>query len=517
MGSKSFPLLSVMGLLLALTVSRGEPVATYFCVPDVTNATPYEVLVEDVLTNGPAHKAGLRTGDYVLALDGIRCRAVVDFGTYIKYFSERSTIHAAIRRGTTYKTLEITDIPDTRLTGCMLRDQGPSIWKMLHERWNIKPEQILDLPAKAKEDAADPVAGIVEAFAVMSPPAISPLVTQVAYFPPRAQEALWVLGAAPTDVGRNWVIGLLKVYCALAEQRYGEVDALIARYGLRKSIRNPFLDGLVGFYARVAQSPPSLERGIPIKTYDVDPIYFAMCYPFPIVPERRTEWFSFDPAFANVFDKATSGDQELREELYSISMGYLKFDFPVMEEYLATTKAAITAQRDMGGWPYRHSAVYSKGPSLKSLLAALKENLDKKPEEGVLTAFALLAPSLMADDLATFANSYRMIFDAGTRELGTANSIIDQTLRCHHMERPNHRAVQQAINNSLPIPEIYILIARLSPDFKTRAQLGYFFRYEQYVEDLGGYCKGNPAFIAKSLAGAGNPTPLPPAVKDAGP
>ncbi|MEI7880712.1 MAG: PDZ domain-containing protein [bacterium] len=501
-------LMFMIGLFLALSVAQGEEKAIpYFNVSGVSNTGPYTVLIVSVTDNSPAQIGGIRPGDRVLAFDGIRIRSLFEFKQYLNYFTNKSAVQVTVRRGSENILLNVKDIPNTRMIGCILHDESPSIWNMLLKRWNIKPDDFLDLPPKAHNDADVQLDAIIGSFMEASPPPASPVVTQVAYFPARAQEALWTLGASHSDAARNWVIGLFKVYCAIVCQHYGEVDALIAKYGLLKTSHDPFLDSLVRFYTHVAKSPPSLEKSVPLKEYGVDAMYFAVCYPYPFVPERRSNWFSFDPGFEQLFNKATSGDAELEQKVSEAAMNYAYRISNSPSSYLNRVKAAIIDQNQHGGWPMRHTVLY-KEESLLACLSTLKENLDKHPQESVPTAFALLAPSLLADDLASFTKSYKIIFDAGTRELGTANSFIANTLRLWSLQRPKHLAVQLSINNKLPIPEVYTVLSRLSPDIKERAQKGYFIRQGQCVQDLGAFCKSDPYLVARALTET-SPQPLP--------
>ena len=496
--------LSAVGLFLALVVARGQEPVSYFEAFNASNVGVCVVTVESVIKDGPVQKAGILPGDVVLALDGFRIRNRSEYVEYFKSSRHGSTVQATIRRGSGLMNVSVNNIPATGVTGCNLNNEGPSIWFLLHKRWNIAPGDLLGLPEKEKEE--DPTGILTEtlkAFDSFSPPPHGCMTTRVECFPRRGVEALWGLGKKSSDADRLWVLGLMKVYCALVNQRYGEVETLISRHGLSKSIHDPFLDGLVVFYSRVAKRPPSLANGIPLREYGVDPIYFAFCYPFPIVPEKRTDWFAFDRDFQRDFNKATSGNPALREELTQSSRRYrVPEDAGHMNNYLGCVTAALIAWEDMGGYPFRHPDLYDEG-SLRTLLTELREHLDKHPEKKVLTSFALLAPSLLGNDLLSFARSYKIISDAGTRELATANAIIDRTLDYWSRERLKFRDVQHAINSTIPTPEIYTLLSRKSPDIDKYVRNGCFNRSGQVIADVGEYCLSNPYLVAGALSAGG--------------
>lgn len=521
----------VVGLFLTVPACRAD--APMLSLPgefSVTNPGPYTVLIEAVMDGSPAQKAGIRPGDQVIALDGVRVRTTREYIHYIRKVSTRPQVQATIRRGSEHLTLTVGVLPDTRTTGCAIRDHGPSLWKMLYEIWAITPVMVLELPAKTKDAEPDLTTDLVAAFTDYSPPPVNPLTRRMASFPARAQEALWRGGATRTEARTKWVIGLLKTYGALTTERYADATNLISRSGLLRGMGEPFLDGLPGFYGRLAKNPPSAQQGLPFEKYGVDAAYFSECYPYPVMAERRTDWFSFDPDFARVFDLATSGDTASLDELHENGLRYCNkyccqsvndycsgepdkarydtaaasdpgFQTALNNYYIGCVQAAIIEPGRYGGWPFRHPALYD-ATSRTVLLAALKEQLTKHPEKQVLTAFALLAPSLVVDDVDAFSKSYQLLFDAGTRELATANQIIDLTLKSWHLGRPRQLAVQRSVNKNVPVPEVYTVLCRLSPEIQKRAHEGCYYRDDLTVQDLGDFCLENPNLVARAIVDA---------------
>jgi serine protease Do len=73
------------------------------------------VIVEDVDEDGPAAKAGIRSGDTIVEFDGERVRSVRQFSRLVKETPEGRTVKATVVRNGARQTMDVT--PDARAFG----------------------------------------------------------------------------------------------------------------------------------------------------------------------------------------------------------------------------------------------------------------------------------------------------------------------------------------------------------------------------------------------------------------
>jgi serine protease Do len=73
------------------------------------------VIVEDVNEDGPAAKAGIRSGDTIVEFDGERVRSVRQFSRLVKETPDGRTVKATVVRNGARQTMDVT--PDARAFG----------------------------------------------------------------------------------------------------------------------------------------------------------------------------------------------------------------------------------------------------------------------------------------------------------------------------------------------------------------------------------------------------------------
>ncbi len=496
-------LLAVTCSILACSGALGQGYSTSYFEPSVPgDPGAFVVRVEDVVERGPSAKAGILKGDIIVALDGLRIHSQTEYSAYVQCVRRSTRIEVTVWRKSELKTLVIEDVPAKASIGCRLSDRGPSIWSVLKEQWKIAPGDFLDAPAgDAKEDQPDVVDDIARAFNPDPLPS-GPMARRVTWFPRKGVHALSTLAARRSEADRLWVIGLLKVYGALVNQRYADVKELVSLHGLSRSSKDPFLDELVSFYTRIAEQPPARTNGISLSVYGVDPVCFALCYPYPIIPERRTDWFGSDRKLKRDFDSATTFRADRDSAARVDAAFFANDDGSDSERYIGYMRGALVDP----GYAFSASShdVIQSPTRRAALLATLNEKLVKQPDRKVLISLALLAPSVVANDLACFKKSYQAVYDAGTRELAVANSIIDDAfddLQQHGTRRKSgeFRDAQREITGKVSAPEIYNFLAARSSDIASYVQAGCFYLDARGIQEVGGYCIEHPDSVVRAL------------------
>ena len=86
---------------------------TYLAVTDAQtaaqlNVTAYGVYVVDVVQGGPADKAGLKTGDRIVSIDGTEIAQKDDLGTLMQNHKAGDTIEITVARGGQMQTVNVT-------------------------------------------------------------------------------------------------------------------------------------------------------------------------------------------------------------------------------------------------------------------------------------------------------------------------------------------------------------------------------------------------------------------------
>jgi hypothetical protein len=493
-------------LVLGLAVGLGcraalfaAPISLYFDSLNTNGVSPFCIRVEKVLEGSPADRAGVEIGDRIVGVEGKRVRDEREYGMIVRCYPNLSELSVTVQRGTEFVNLKFTDLPENRITGCGLVNEPPTgVWDILESRLGI---QISDaFKADAKGTAPDVLGDLMEGFSAVKPRfSARPDTLQVAGLPPRAKEAFWRLGARKTDATRQWVLDFIEVYKAMIEEKYKKATDLMAAKRLQTTAPHPFLGQLLWFYGKIAANPPSEAKGIPLQSYGVDPLYFALCYPYPIMLERRTDWFAFNPGFRDAFDAGTGGNSSPDEDLGTLAERFqARPGASLGERYHGCVRSALVALESHGGWPYRSSSIMNDATAT-NVYAELLERTKTNADEKVSLAFALLIPSVKFQDMRTFTNAYATICEAGTREMGTANAILFNGIRFSQWNRDAMMARRRAIEERYGYPAFYKALSKLSPEFERRASLGYYFRQGQFVDGLSVWCVLSPDVVARAL------------------
>ena len=107
---------------------------TYLAVTDAQTAAQlgvnaYGVYVVDVVQGGPADRAGLKTGDRIVSIDGSEVAQKTDLGTIIQSHSAGDTLSITVARSGQMQTVSLTlgEKTAANSTSSSQQEQAPAL------------------------------------------------------------------------------------------------------------------------------------------------------------------------------------------------------------------------------------------------------------------------------------------------------------------------------------------------------------------------------------------------------
>lgn len=446
--------------------------------------------VDKLAEGGPAQAAGLCVGDRLVGCAGVRVRNDGELRMCLGLVPVGSSVTVAVVRAGHLQRLTIAELDEGRL-GAVLVNLVPPVDGVAMTVLGIHPGEYLGTKQGGRPDG-----GALDALLATYTPTnnhqLHPVLNQLAAFPARGTEAIHRLGPPARAGARDWVLGLLKTHYALLESRTADARRHLEEGRLLDVHLDPFLDGLAGFYAKLAASRPGAQ-GADLAGYSVTPEYFALCFPPPVLPIKRHDWTPLSPAFAADFERACSGAPWDPAERDRAARQYeAPYDAPAAERYVRYLYSALVDQQQHGGWPIRFEPMMDSADRA-DLLAVLKRNFATNVRERVLCALALVAPSAVEGDLETYRAAMTALRDAGSRELAEGN-VITRSIWNYHWSpaRASVYGIHREINEALGIDPFYRWLAEQDPTHAER------FAWGWYILNGGGLRDGTG--LVRSLA-----------------
>jgi hypothetical protein len=495
-----------------------NPSSYFENITSLTSApTAFVLRITSVKKDQPAERAGLRPGDCIIGLDGVRVRDSREYNLIRFFYDPRPTVELTLVRTGGITNIVISDPRPIRSCGFTFSDQKPDFLATLKAS-NLQINDLLPEPLPQVK-AGPPSNGLdlfFETFKNAGRPAPnsgdsglepdSEMVVALSSFPARGQEEILALLSTNSSADRNWVAHLIKVYGLLLFERRDEALRILTETRLLEHSSTPFLTQLLQFYQDVASHPPTANEGIPLNEYQVDIPFIALCFPYPLTPNAHSVEFPADPHFQGLFDTTFTGSQTRRNfqaELMSAARPYtIKNDTDPVASYIGVVKAAILDFLCQGGWPYRSEQVWTVKQSAE-MVVGLKRRLADHPQERSEIGLSLIAPSIIASDEATFREACIMVQEAGPKVSALANWIMGGTLAMRGNVSPGHwRDIAVSTANNLPTPAIYTYLQKTSPGFVRRYSAGRWVVTGPYQGDVSGpssFCFTLPFVVAKAL------------------
>lgn len=502
------------GQVLAVTPddrNRNDPSAYFDSVTSITSApSDFFIQVSSVRRGLPADRAGLKAGDSIVGIDGVRVRNLKEYNLIRFFYDQRPAVALTIVRDGKLMALTIPDPKPVRYGGFDMTDHTPRFLAALKSA-GILTDDLFPEPFPGIRSAAtnDLINLLVEPFLDAEDTSLEPgsdTAIALSSFPARGQEEIIALLATNTPADREWVRGLLKVYGRLLFEKPAEAIRMMNEATLSARQPKPFLGSLLQFYRKVAEHPMSQDEVAPLKAYQVDAHFFALCYPYPITPGTRPYTFPADPTFQDNFSKAFTGSKTrviFQDELAGVAMTLagLKEGDPV-ERYMRQVKAAVLDFENHGGWPYRSALIWSASQS-DTMITGLVQRLAQRPEERTEIGLSLIGPSMIAGDEETFRQACGITLEAGPKISALTHWIIDAAISVRGNLPPGHwREIAISTDNARRIPPVYAYLQRTSPGFERRCSAGWSMIDGAFHGDVVGpssYCFAMPLVVAKAL------------------
>ena len=474
-----------------------------------------------VFTNMPAQHAGIKAGDRVVAVDQQRVRSVAEFNFLQRMADQRDDIQLTLVRDGKLVTLVLRDLWPIRRVGvdmaekCTYTVKPDSGWQPTWvDIFGAEP------PRLGNVETNGPVADVMDAFGVDAKgvmPWVDPFM-EGRFIPARASEAIARLAVRNDARDLEWVLHLLRVRAALLCERRDEAMARISEHKLLDRKVDPFLDRLLLFYRDVMSHPVTAAGGVRLDQYQVDAPFFALCYPYPVIPAADTNTTGCDAAFEELLVKMTSGRPMFKAEatrraasLYRDRTGETAAK---SEQFFGQVMRAVLDPDNNGGFPWRSALVYDAEPR-RQMLAALHQRLNADAAHRGQIALCLLGPAVVDSDEEAFREGYAAACDAGYRVAACAGEIIDNTLKYARLDRPALTRIRQEIEDQHPLPEFYRYLRTISPMFAKRLARGRYVRYgNTFVQTPSYYCHVFPHVVAKALQQPLDPNQIANMVRD---
>lgn len=474
----------LVGLLVAGSL-KAETVRSYFTSWPATAAgiwTNAAIQINEVTPGSPAEEGGVRAGDRVIGANGRRIRTKLEMDMLKTLMVGDGGLRLHVIRDGIVKTLAIPRLDKGRL-GVGLAAPRLGVDLIAYESFGIRPAEYLGTQQGGRPDG-----GALDELLAKWSPNISndhhPVFFQMAVFPAQASERIHFLAEAKKPGARAWVLALLKANYALIESRPADALRHLNEGKLLTTPMDPFLDGLVDFYSKLAAHPPDDKTGVDLKLYGVTPEYFAVCFPSPVLPLKKYDWSAVSAKFAADFARASEGQPwEAAQREQAASYYAAPESQPVMNRYLHYMLCAMIDSENHGGWPMRFTPMFEP-TDRADLLSSLKAYAATSKADRVVSALALISPSAVDGDTDAYRQAMTTLRDAGSSELGLGNSITMTTWAVHQsVNRSAIDKIQREINDSLGIPGIYKWLASQNSAHATRLNAGwYVLEYEGLLD-----------------------------------
>ena len=539
--SARLPVLLVFGA----TFCAAAP-AAYFDALDTSQPPPREftVRVPHVVPGRNADKAGLRAGDEIAGLNGLRVRCRADIVLLRRRFAKtEADVTLNVVRGNRWHEVTLPNRDSIQSWTSFRRENPDAGTARRLVLWGVKIETLpsydtnpvtgekIPPPTRAMLRGRRPgySAGQLFSSLVLGAPAAADRGEAAARAEQRFREAVEKFGngAQPWHALENSNFRMQEALCKLADQ--GGVENREWAEGLVRTLRcllmedfdaalehaepllgrevEPFLDELAKFYAAAARERAGFGEGGGWQKCGVDADFFAICYPWPTVPKTHApDVFAFNPAMQSAYNLRLQEGGETSRVRASAAQALLRQGNGLSAglQYRSQVAAALVDTDNHGGWPYRSSLL--RDPA--RLMAALRENWENHPSERNLTAFALLAPAAQLEDEAMLRLALRQIYAMGHAEIGDAHFILSRTLN-RNVEKQAamvHRVWSEEERAALEVPQIYrwleprcaVVHARLQRCFHIANQNG----------DAAAAFQKTPWFIAEALLRGDEPQTL---------
>lgn len=489
--------LTAMCLLgLASTMVGGAtqgPLVPYFDAVDVAGPPPtnFVLRVTSVTDGGPAAHAGLRDGDLIVALDGLRTRREKDW-RLARYREQAGTpMRLDISRNGAWATVTVAHLLAGRKALFGIEEQSTAVVPRLLE-WGVRIE-----PLPTHDEAYAPADGRGDAEPNASYGLCSRSWSVVNDAPGRVAEALVELATARRGGDREWVEELIRGWMLLMREEYEE--AAQALRPLPERATHPFLDAFARFLSSVAREQGRWRDADDWKRCGVDADFLSACYPYPILPRFRREGFA-DPALQSAFDRMASvrSDQEY-EALKPVADGFIRWNLPsAAENYVTHVTAAIVDGPRQGGWPFRSELIWEQRER-REVLEALKARMDDKPDDRLLNAFAVLFPAAWETDLEALRTALETIHQAGTDYAAVANRILRHGGAYRSLDSGEWLGVWIDVDQKYHVPPaVYHYLAERTPILANRLSMGFCTQYG-IMQDAATFASRNPWHIRKGL------------------
>ncbi len=413
---------------------------TYFeKVEDADAKSAFGVIVTAVIPHSAAERAGVKRGDFVVGMNGLRL-----YGRNDMFVIDQASPELNL------KTLDVADggrIKEKRITDLVSPKRGEF---RFGERGISNGEAVRMLRINAEEIFRT----------TFGLPADRPI---------RSHEHEWlynvpdrfshdILAAAKPDAeqSRQWASGFLMAFFQMSLQRYDDALKTIDSKRLQETAPSPFLKDLMLFYKRVATRPPTPES-FPLKAYNADPTFIAVCYPYPVqFSDSAEDVFKGMPEFRKLYLMRYGGTPS--EMLTAAAKGKQFSGSDQLPGYVDRIKKCLLVNTQ----DIAEGRVWSCNVA-KDLTNQLEKRLTALPDEQLLTAFALLQPAMYSGSFEAFEKAYGIIAKEGSRELELADELVRQAI-VHWLPQPKNLGsvyeIQERLRPKESIPALYRFLAK---------------------------------------------------------
>ncbi len=495
----------------------------YFDDVDQSHIPPraFTVRVSSVTAEGIADKAGLKNGDSIAGVNGVRTRCRSDIVLLRRKAAETTAeVTLQVIRNGEWREVTLPNRDSLDTWGSFRRENRSSEIAKKLIAWGVRIETLpsYDVDLQSGEPLVPPIRellpknpGIISRFlGIADDPGPDQFEAALAELPPgaqpwfaqeksshRTQEALLALAQNGDEDDRAWVEGLVTTLCALLMEDFDHAEESAQPLLERKT--EPFLDEVAKFYAAVARERANFTEPDDWRKCGVDEDFFAICYPYPTVPQPvATNLFAWLPelneAYANR-DKDDAADRSRAQQI--LRLGSSK---PAAPQYQMQVAAALVCHSNHGGWPYRSALLWRQPDDVQN---GLKQIWEDSPEQRNLTAFSLLAPSIITGDETALRMALRQIYTQGSPEIAVAGRIINRMIdNVPGQMDMIRRVLNDEEQRAIPHPMIYDYLATSSAILTAHLRQRTFLSTNvdlDALRDLANICQLTPWFIAESL------------------
>jgi len=486
--------LNVLSVMLCALPAVAAPVTYFEPVREIKDRkTEFYMPVDGVVKGSPAARAGVRVGDRIVGLDGLRVRTPAEY-MFVRYFyGERKTMTVTVLRRGALIDLYMDDVLPVRRGGFYWRTHYDQFVPLLLEWKVVLPDNRPVFVSPGSKEQPGTTAESQGAVLVSRPGRL------LSRFPARGWEALAALMESGDADANSWCRGLLSAYIHLRYREWAKALALITTACPPGKAPAPFLSELAGFYARIARRPPDWNEAKAWSRYGVDLQFFTVCYPYPAGNRAiATASFSADPAFQRLFDLATMGHGADTDAIAARATEYARPDeADRTQRYLGQVRSSLLDVEDHGAWPFR-SPVVAEPEQCRVVLSALVDRLGGKSNDAVLTSFAILCPAILCDSRPDFERALRTLVAAGPREHAIANAMVKACVEGTDAEESYRAVLLEQSRHSEP-PPFYAWLADASPAYRESIRFGNSWRTRHGINLLSTWTSVNLCDIARSL------------------